>query len=327
MEQTALSSKSGARPRSIARRRIPGVRLRPGETLDCLIIGGGPAGLTGAIYLARYRRNVLVIDDDASRAALIPESHNYPGFRGIGGPALLTRLKDQAREYGIELQQGRVTALRHDPRGTFAATAGGGEIFARSILLATGLIDDHPDMARVEEAIRAGVIRFCPVCDAYESIDRRIGVLGPAAAAGPKAVFLRTYSRHVTLFATDDAAAAPPDLIEGLGQAAVAVAGKPVAVERSTDGVDVACEDGRRHRLDALYPTLGCTIRSELAVRLGANATEMGNLLVDEHQRTSVPGLYAAGDVVSDLHQLSVAVGHAAIAATAIHNELERNLR
>ncbi len=68
-------------------------------------------------------------------------------------------------------------------------------------------------------------------------------------------------------------------------------------------------------------------IRSELAVGLGANATGMGNLLVNEHQRTSVPGLYAAGDVVSDLHQLSVAIGHAAIATTAIHNELERNLR
>lgn len=306
--------------------RRAGKRVRPRETLDCLIIGGGPAGLTGAIYLARYRRNILVVDDGASRAALIPESHNYPGFRGIGGPALLTRLKDQAREYGMELREGRVTALRRDSCGAFAATVGAGAISARSILLATGLVDDHPVMAGVDEAIQAGVLRFCPVCDAYESIDQRIGVLGPAVAAGSKAIFLRTYSPHVTLFATDDVAA-PPDLVERLRQVAVAVAGKPVTVDRGTDGVHVTCDDGRRHRLDALYPALGCAIHSELAVGLGADATEMGNLLVDEHQRTSVPGLYAAGDVVSDLHQLSVAVGHAAIAATAIHNELERNLR
>ena len=80
-------------------------------------------------------------------------------------------------------------------------------------------------------------------------------------------------------------------------------------------------------KLDALYPALGCTVRSELAKALGASCTENGNLLVDDHQRTSIEGLYAVGDVVTDLHQLSVAFGHAAIAATDIHNRLPSNLR
>ena len=81
---------------------------------DCLIIGGGPAGLTAAIYLARYRRAAVVIDDGASRAALIPASHNYPGFKGIAGPDLLSRLREQALLYGANLEHGRVTTAAGD---------------------------------------------------------------------------------------------------------------------------------------------------------------------------------------------------------------------
>ena len=84
---------------------------------------------------------------------------------------------------------------------------------------------------------------------------------------------------------------------------------------------------GKLHEVDALYPALGCNVRSDLATRLGAACTENGNLEVDDHQRTTIEGLYAAGDVVTDLHQLSVAFGHAAIAATDIHNRLPPNPR
>ena len=81
--------------------------------LDCLIIGGGPAGLTAAIYLARYRRRVVVVDAGDSRAALIPESHNYPGFRGIGGPALLAKLREQVGKIPDVLEaQASIDSLR-----------------------------------------------------------------------------------------------------------------------------------------------------------------------------------------------------------------------
>ena len=79
---------------------------------DCIIVGGGPAGLTAATYLARYRRKVVVIDADDSRAAQIPESHNHPGFSGIAGPDLLKRMREQAKRYGADLRGGKVTALR-----------------------------------------------------------------------------------------------------------------------------------------------------------------------------------------------------------------------
>jgi thioredoxin reductase (NADPH) len=105
------------------------------------------------------------------------------------------------------------------------------------------------------------------------------------------------------------------------------IAGRPTRVLRTDDKVTVIVTDGGRHDVDVLYPALGCNVRSELATHLGARCNGEGNLQVDDHQQTTVPGLYAAGDVVTDLHQLSVASGHAAIAATAIHNNLPRNFR
>jgi 2-polyprenyl-6-methoxyphenol hydroxylase-like FAD-dependent oxidoreductase len=94
--------------------------------IDCLIVGGGPAGLTAAIYLARFRRNVTVVDSGQSRAALIPESHNYPGFaEGISGPDLLASLREQASRYGARLENGKVEKLRKSD-GQFEATVNGG---------------------------------------------------------------------------------------------------------------------------------------------------------------------------------------------------------
>ena len=292
--------------------------------LDCLIIGGGPAGLTAAIYLARYRRRVVVVDAGDSRAALIPESHNYPGFQGIAGQALLDRLRGQARRYGAELRQGTVTALMRDGDG-FLAESEAETFRAHTVLMATGLIDKKPETDGLGEGIVHGAIRFCPICDGYEATDRRIGVLGPFDTAAHKALFMRTYSRDVRLFSTDRAEASA--VTGELAAAGVTVAGIARRVDPSADGVSVTVEGGRTHVLDVLYPTLGCTVRSDLAAALGAECSRIGTLKVDDHQRTTIDGLFGAGDVVADLHQLSVATGHAAIAATAIHNRLGRNDR
>jgi thioredoxin reductase (NADPH) len=116
-------------------------------------------------------------------------------------------------------------------------------------------------------------------------------------------------------------------MCETLRQAGIRRAGRAVRVECLQHGVRVTVEGGDRFDLDVLYPALGCQVRSELAAGLGADCTEVGNVIVDAQQRTSVKCLYAAGDIVSDLHQLAVATGHAAIAATTIHNSLGQNLR
>jgi thioredoxin reductase (NADPH) len=291
------------------------------DPLDCLIVGGGPAGLTAATYLTRYRRRTVLIDAGESRAALIPESHNYPGFTGIDGRTLLARLRGQAQRYGADLRHGKVSELARDG-GRFVARWSGGSLRARRVLLATGLVDVRPATAGLTDGVAHGAIRFCPICDGYEAMDRRIGVLGSFAHAGQKAMFLRTYSRDVILFPTDT-----PEHDPQLDEAGVVVAARATALQAMRERVTVATEDGARHAVDVLYPAMGCTVRSELALALGADCNDIGSLRVDDRQRTSVDGLYGAGDVVTDLHQISFATGHAAVAATEIHNSLPRNLR
>jgi thioredoxin reductase (NADPH) len=302
------------------------VSCSDGSGLDCLVIGGGPAGLTAAIYLARYRRTVLLVDSGNSRAALIPESHNYPGFAGIPGPELLARLREQALSYGTTIRDYAIGSLRRASEGGFSTECAAGELTARSVVLATGLIDESPEIDGMTDPVAGGLVRYCPICDGYEATDKKIGVVGPFASAGKKALFLRTYSRDVWLFATDvrDRSAS---LQDQLSRAGIQVGRKPHRIERKGSSMTIVAEDDSRHELDVLYPALGCYVRSELATALGAQCTELGSLKVDEHQQTTVDGLYAVGDVVTDLHQLSVAIGHAAIAATHIHNRLPPNYR
>jgi thioredoxin reductase (NADPH) len=296
------------------------------ETADCVIVGGGPAGLTAAIYLARFRRRVVLFDAGASRAALIPESHNYPGFVGIAGPALLARLRDQAERYGADLRIGAVERLDRDD-GVFHAAFDGTTVRARAALISTGIVDESPELPALLRLVKEARVRYCPICDAYEATDAHIGVVGPVRRAVSKALFLRTWSRRVTVLALD--AEVLPE-VEGraLVEAGIALPPGPVAdLYPAGSGIVAVAADGARVAVDVLYPAMGAQARSDLALALGAQATDGGCLTADGKQQTSVPMLFAAGDVTTDLHQISVATGHAAIAATAIHNALARNFR
>jgi thioredoxin reductase (NADPH) len=295
--------------------------------IDCLIIGGGPAGLTAAIYLARYRRKVVVVDSRESRAALIPETHNYPGFaNGIGGPKLLDVLTKQAETYGVAIVHDRVAGLREAEAG-FLAQWSQAEFRTHRVVLATGLVDHNPSIPGLKQAIDHGSVRYCPICDGFEASDLRIGVLGSIADACSKALFLRTYSKHVTLL-TPDGVPASEENCRDLSKADVRLPrAHVVGLERRDDEMIAVLDDGTRETFDVIYPVLGCDVRSELGRALGARHNSVGCLEVDAHQQTTVKGLYAVGDVVSDLHQIAVGTGHAAVAATHIHNNLPRNFR
>jgi thioredoxin reductase (NADPH) len=298
------------------------------ERLDCLIIGGGPAGLTAAIYLARFRRRVLVVDDGNSRAALIPLSHNYPGYSGISGTDLLALLRRQSETYGAQHMRGRIAGLDADNEHGFIARGAGEPIHAKTVLLATGILDVNPDLPGWRAAVDEGALRYCPICDGYEARDKRIGVLGPLASAAKKALFMRTYSADVVLLPTEPAAGGDEGALAALREGGIEIAPAMVSdIETQPDGIGVLLGNGHRSEVDVLYPALGCEVRSDLAVKLGARTDETGCLVVDQKQKTGIPGLLAAGDVVSDLHQISVALGHAAVAATAIHNGLPYNFR
>lgn len=293
---------------------------------DCAVIGGGPAGLAAALYLVRFRRSVLLLDEGRSRAALIPGSHNYPGFEhGVSGSAILEKLRHQLGKYpGAIAGRVRVDALRIE-RDRFVMICGTERWSASRVFLATGIADLAPDIDGLEGLIREGHVRFCPICDAYEARGRKIGVLVSDGDAWKKALFLRTFSQDVTLMLTATVMLSD-DARRNLADASVALAASPAAhVAKTDDGTLVRMADGTERVFDVLYPALGCEVHSSLATTLGAKHDDVGCLLVDHHQQTSIPGLYAGGDVVSDLHQIAVALGHGAVGATAIHNSLPPN--
>ena len=294
--------------------------------LDCLIVGGGPAGLTAAVYLARFHLKVRVIDAGDSRALWIPCTRNHAGFPdGISGRELIARMKAQAEKYGTAIEAERVTRL--DPiDGGFCAAWGSGSATARTVLLATGTQNRRPPMDEElhEEALARGLIRYCPICDGYEVTDRKVGVIGSGAHGVAEAVFLRSYTADITLIAPDrahDLAAADQRRLADLG--IHAVDGPCHAVAALADAIVVETAHGH-HTFDSVYPALGSDVRSELAGQVGVALNDTGCILVDSHQRTNVTGVYAAGDVVIGLDQLSHAMGEGGVAATTIRNDLAK---
>ncbi len=292
--------------------------------LDCLIIGGGPAGLTAAIYAARFHLSVQVVDAGDSRAGQIPLTRNHAGFpEGISGVALLERMREQAVLYGATLIAGRVTDLRRGPEG-FLATLTDREVLARTVLLATGVTNRRPlmDEALHAEALRQGRLRYCPVCDGFEVTDQAVAVVGRGARAAREAEFLRSYTTDVSLIGLtgeDGLDEAARTRLDAIGVKRFAGPARDFRLEN--DGLALTCAAGRL-RFDAVYPSLGSDIHSNLARALGAAVTGDGCIKVEAHQRTSIPGLYAAGDVVLGLDQISHAMGEAGVAATTLRNDL-----
>ncbi len=169
---------------------------------DCVVIGGGPAGLTAAIYLARYRLDVIVIDKGESRAATIPLSRNHAGFPvGISGLDLLCRVRAQAEKYGATLRQGGVVTIEKDGNVFSLRTAAGENVAARTVLIATGVFNRRPAMpeAMHDDAVARSLLRYCPICDAYEITDQRVAVIGTGDRGVNEAVFLRSFTEDVTL--------------------------------------------------------------------------------------------------------------------------------
>jgi thioredoxin reductase (NADPH) len=299
------------------------------DRLDCLIVGGGPAGLTAAIYLARFHLRIRVVDAGSSRAAWIPVTRNHAGYpEGIAGEELLARMRSQAERYGATIERGTVETLARDG-DAFVGSVAGRTLHARSVLLATGVVNRRPAMpdALHDDALRQGLLRYCPICDGFEITDKRVGVVGTGERGTKEALFLRSYTREVTLIAPEGAHTLSPHDREELAQAEVAlVDGPTVDFAIGDETISVATAAGRL-AFASIYPALGSTIRSELAVSIGADASEDGCLVVDDHQRTSVAHLFAAGDVVAGLDQISHAMGEGGVAATTIRNDLAQAKR
>lgn len=286
---------------------------------DCIIIGGGPAGLTAALYLARYLRKVSVFDAQEGRAGMIPKTHNLAPFPdGISGRDLLDSMRLHALQYGAILENALVSAVA--PQGDlFHVTTDRGVQTARNIIFATGVVNHRPPLSAADHdaGLSRGLIRYCPVCDAYEIRNKRVAVLGSGDHGFAEANFIRHYSSAVTLIPPDGSVAVGKDGIDGLPS--------PMsAMSLSASEVIVTLQTGESRAFDTMYVALGSTPRSALAATLGLRLGEDKCLIVDANQNTGIAGVYAIGDVTDGLDQIAVAMAQGAVAATAIHNDLRR---
>jgi len=293
--------------------------------LDCLVIGGGPGGLTAAIYLARFHRRFVLVDAGQSRASWIPRSHNHPGFpTGIGGMELLQRMRKQLQGHGAVVHSGLVSNLARQEDGTFRALIGETTLIASHVILATGVVDIEPPLPNVLDAVRRGLVRQCPICDGFEMTDRKLAVIGRGLQGLGEALFLRTYTADITLVTLGQSLDLDEENGRRMEEAGIRVIEMPVAeIALENDRIaKFTFEDGAELAFDAIYSALGIHPRADLAASLGVELHEDRRIVTDAHQRTSVEGCYAAGDIVTGLNQLGVAMAQAEIAAVDIHNRL-----
>jgi thioredoxin reductase (NADPH) len=233
------------------------------------------------------------------------------------------RMRSQAAEFGVEITEGLVEKLTSASE-YFTAHIGNGIMQAQAVLLATGVINNAPPIAPEihDDALARGLLRYCPICDGFEVTDKRVAVIGTGSHGQNEAIFLRMYSADITLIAPEGAHALSDEELQRLHEAGVVLCDGPCGPLRvEGDQIIVPVRD-EPMVFDTVYPALGSVIRSELAGMLGAEVTEDGCLVVDSHQRTTVPMLYAAGDVAKGLDQISHAMGEAGVAATTIRNDL-----
>ena len=290
-----------------------------GQCLDVVVVGGGPAGLTASTYLRRFHRSCRVLDAGHSRARWIPESNNCPGFPdGVAGEVLLQRMRRQAESFGTGFDAVRVECIERQD-GRFVLSAGPRRWHARAVIMATGIDDRLPDQPWVEQAIAAHALRLCAVCDAYEAADTRIGVYGRLADIISHGRFLRGYSSQVVLLPCDSDHAASE--LQAAAEAGLEVRAGGGRLDFDGKHCRYATDAGVE-RFDSVYPYLGARSTTGIVDALAPQRSDTGELVVDRHQMTSVPGLYAIGDVVSGLNQIAVAVGQAALAATHLHGVL-----
>lgn len=292
------------------------------DPIDCAVVGARPAGLVAALYLLRFRRSVLITDRGGDLAPSIPHSHDFPGLpEGLSEKQLLSLLREKVERYGRPVWGGEVAAVEKSG-DAWRVVMHDRIAVARRVLFAEGLVDRWPRMLGAREAVDRGVLRFCPIRDGSEARNARVAVIGENDHAAREAIILRTHSPSVSLLS--DGRALSAGIPGQLTREGVALTPFRADSLRFVGGAIWAADpDGKDlEPFDIAYSALGVEPQTQLLAALGVNLDPSGYVSVDLLQQTSVPGIYAAGDAVRGLDQMSVAVGEAVIGATAIHNSL-----
>ena len=292
-------------------------------TYDCIVVGAGPAGLSGALMLGRCRRNVLVCDAGEPRNARSAGLHSYLTRDGTE-PAEFLRLarQDLARYPTVEFHRGEIVEARRTSGEFSVVCAGGLRLSARKLLLATGVVDETPEIEGLQELYGKSV-HHCPYCDAWEWRDQPIAVYGRAEPGTALALALTVWSDDIVL-CTDGPSGLSEEEEQQLDQAGIEVREDPVVRLEGRDGLleRVVFAEGHTLERRALFFCSGQHQRSELAARLGARFNAKGTVDTGSCEVTNVPGLYVAGDASKEAQFVIVAAAEGTEAGMAINQAL-----
>ena len=297
------------------------------ESYDAVVVGGGPAGLAGALMLGRSRRSVLVIDDGHPRNAPAAGVHGYLGREGIAPAELLAIGRDEVRQYGVGVMSARVESARAAGDGFVVELADGSTVRARRLLVTTGLTDQLPELPGMSERWGRDVLH-CPYCHGWEVRDRAIVVLGLVAMSAHQAQLFRQLSDRITYLVHDGPAPDAEQRARLTARSITVVDGRAAGLEVVDDAlVGVRLTTGELLGGDALV--IGARVKANSAVlsSLGVGTEEhpsgMGEFVpADETGRTSVPGVYGAGNVTTINGQVSTSASAGAWAGAMINMNL-----
>ena len=302
------------------------------QIYDCIVVGAGPGGLSASLFLARYRRRVLTFHHNSPRNLYSHGVHGFLGHHGIMPTELLERGRKEVTDHGGLIIEGCVTGAERIGEDHFRVSTGDGKIVgqsfdARRIILATGLRDLTPDCPGFADFYGA-TVHHCPECDGFEVIGKRVAVLGQGKGTVGFALGLTTWTNQLTLITNGEGGDISDEQVAKLAALDIPITDQRIAkLEGNVETKQlerVRFEDGDALECDALFFNLGTVPMSSLHEMLGCRLDEEGECLiwVDEHQQTSVPGVYAVGDITPRSQLAIVAAAEGAMAAIQIHKSL-----
>jgi thioredoxin reductase (NADPH) len=276
------------------------------EIFDCIIVGGGPAGLSAAIYMGRFMRKTLVLDAGEGRSTFGQVNENYLGFPdGVK----ITELRElgirQARRFGVRFEDCFVERLEQDVieeaarRGKdFIAHTSNGRFLGRTVILCTGVTDHWPDFPGAIDHV-GKTLFWCITCDGFRTLDKNVVLFGENDEAATTACQFQLYTKKISFVTARGKLDCSSQKVQALEDHGIEmIEGQPVQIEGTPDKVEaVILDDGRRLPCDIMFSLLGCKPNTKLARDLGLQTGPEGYILVDEEGYTSVPGVFAAGDV------------------------------
>ena len=291
--------------------------------LDCIVVGGGPAGLSAALLLGRARRHVLVCDAGQSRNRWSRSVHGFLTREGTAPDVLLALAREELSGYGtVAVRSEAVTDAARTERG-FRVTLGGGEREeARALLLATGVVDDIPPIEGLLP-LYGVTVHHCPYCDGWEHRDRPLAVYGCGESAMKFALAMTTWSRDV-VWCSDGPSRMGRRSRERMRLHGISVREERVLCLEGTDGQleRIVFQDGPPLGREALFFSTGQRQGSGLAAQLGCRFNARGTVETRTAEGTNIPGLYVAGDASRNAQLVIVAAAEGAEAAVAIHTDL-----